>query len=63
MLALRRFRIPQIASFSLLRTMAHVAADIKIPALNKTISVPTGLFINNEFVPSVDSKETIQSVQ
>ncbi|KAK1236743.1 hypothetical protein PQX77_000099 [Marasmius sp. AFHP31] len=34
-------------------------ADIKIPALNKTISVPTGLFINNEFVSSVDSKETI----
>ncbi|KAJ8086514.1 hypothetical protein PM082_005337 [Marasmius tenuissimus] len=34
-------------------------ADIKIPTLNKTISVPTGLFINNEFVSSVDSKETI----
>ncbi|KAF8897449.1 NAD-aldehyde dehydrogenase [Infundibulicybe gibba] len=35
---------------------------VKIPALNKQISVPTGLFINNEFVPSVDSKELIHAV-
>uniref|UniRef100_A0A0W0FCY1 Putative NAD-aldehyde dehydrogenase n=1 Tax=Moniliophthora roreri TaxID=221103 RepID=A0A0W0FCY1_MONRR len=34
-------------------------ATVTIPALNKQISVPTGLFIDNEFVPSVDSKETI----
>ncbi|KAF9263495.1 NAD-aldehyde dehydrogenase [Marasmius fiardii PR-910] len=32
---------------------------VKFPSLNKEISVPTGLFINNEFVPSVDSKDTI----
>ncbi|KAJ7273767.1 NAD-aldehyde dehydrogenase [Mycena rebaudengoi] len=34
-----------------------------IPSLNgKTIKVPTGLFINNEFVPSVDSQEMITAV-
>ncbi|KIK65357.1 hypothetical protein GYMLUDRAFT_38805 [Collybiopsis luxurians FD-317 M1] len=33
---------------------------IPIPALNKEITVPTGLFINNEFVPSIDSQERIQ---
>ena len=31
-----------------------------IPDTGRQISVPTGLFINNEFVPSVDSTETIQ---
>jgi len=35
---------------------------VNIPALKKTITVPTGLFINNEFVPSVDSKELINAV-
>ncbi|KIK06785.1 hypothetical protein K443DRAFT_674072 [Laccaria amethystina LaAM-08-1] len=29
---------------------------------NKSISVPTGLFINNEFVPSVDSIERINAI-
>lgn len=29
---------------------------------NKTINVPTGLFINNEFVPSVDSTERINAI-
>jgi aldehyde dehydrogenase (NAD+) len=29
---------------------------------HKTINVPTGLFINNEFVPSIDSQELIQFV-
>jgi len=33
---------------------------VKIPALHKEISVPTGLFINNEFVSSVDSCETLE---
>ncbi|KAJ3785081.1 aldehyde dehydrogenase domain-containing protein [Lentinula aff. detonsa] len=33
---------------------------IPVPTLNKEISVSTGLFINNEFVPSVDSAEVIQ---
>ncbi|KZT13160.1 NAD-aldehyde dehydrogenase [Laetiporus sulphureus 93-53] len=28
----------------------------------KKLTVPTGLFINNEFVPSVDSKETIECI-
>lgn len=42
-------------------TMAH-PVSIDIPSLNKRISVPTGLFINNEFVPSADSKELIQYV-
>ncbi|KAF8076295.1 aldehyde dehydrogenase domain-containing protein [Lyophyllum atratum] len=35
---------------------------INISAINKQITVPTGLFINNEFVPSVDSKELIHAV-
>ncbi|KAJ3764170.1 NAD-aldehyde dehydrogenase [Lentinula raphanica] len=39
--------------------MAHTV-KIPVPALNKEISVSTGLFINNEFVPSVDSSEVIQ---
>lgn len=39
-----------------------LTATISIPRLNKDITVSTGLFINNEFVPSVDSQELIQSV-
>ncbi len=42
-----------------IHTMAQ-AVSVKIPALNKEIKVPTGLFINNEFVASVDSKDLIQ---
>lgn len=38
--------------------MANIAT-LTLPSSNKQIKVPTGLFINNEFVPSVDSKETI----
>jgi aldehyde dehydrogenase (NAD+) len=38
--------------------MAHTAA-LTISALNKQITVHTGLFINNEFVPSVDSSQKI----
>ncbi|KII94734.1 hypothetical protein PLICRDRAFT_33547 [Plicaturopsis crispa FD-325 SS-3] len=33
--------------------------QVTIPSTKKTISVNTGLFINNEFVPSIDSKNTI----
>ncbi|KAF9055193.1 aldehyde dehydrogenase [Hymenopellis radicata] len=36
--------------------------SVKIPALNKEIKVSTGLFINNEFVASVDSKDVIEVV-
>ncbi|KAG5644070.1 hypothetical protein DXG03_009160 [Asterophora parasitica] len=35
---------------------------VNLSAINKQIVVPTGLFINNEFVPSVDSKELIHAV-
>lgn len=35
---------------------------LTIPATGRKIAVPTGLFINNEFVSSVDSTETIQCV-
>ncbi|KAJ8698209.1 hypothetical protein PTI98_004947 [Pleurotus ostreatus] len=35
---------------------------VKIPLSGKEITVPTGLFINNEFVPSVDSNEFIKPV-
>ena len=41
--------------------MAAVA-EITVPVTGKKIRVPTGLFINNQFVPSVDSKETIEYV-
>ncbi|OBZ71778.1 Aldehyde dehydrogenase [Grifola frondosa] len=35
---------------------------VTIPATGKKITIPTGLFINNEFVPSVDSKELIKCI-
>lgn len=35
---------------------------LSVPASGRKITVHTGLFINNEFVPSVDSKETIEYV-
>ncbi|KAI9001137.1 NAD-aldehyde dehydrogenase [Trametes punicea] len=38
------------------------ANDITIAATGREVTVPTGLFINNRFVPSVDSKETIQCI-
>ncbi|KAI0939081.1 hypothetical protein AcW1_004214, partial [Taiwanofungus camphoratus] len=36
--------------------------EITVAATGRKIRVPTGLFINNEFVPSVDSKETIECI-
>ncbi|CAK5275584.1 unnamed protein product [Mycena citricolor] len=44
---------------NLARTMAQIAT---VRVGSKEIKVPTGLFINNEFVPSVDSNERIESV-
>ncbi|KAF8974222.1 aldehyde dehydrogenase domain-containing protein [Flammula alnicola] len=38
-----------------------LTATIHVPKLNKTLTIPTGLFINNEFVPSVDSQELIHA--
>jgi len=35
--------------------MASLSARIFIRATNRELEVPTGLFINNQFVPSVDS--------
>ena len=43
------------------KAMAQIA-KIQIPATGRTIELPTGLFINNEFVPSVDSQETLRCV-
>lgn len=43
-------------------TMAQIAT-VNIQLTNKTIRVPTGLFINNEFVPSVDSTDLLQFVK
>ena len=40
------------------KSMAQIA-KINIPATGRTIELPTGLFINNEFVPSVDSQDTL----
>ncbi|SJL01942.1 related to aldehyde dehydrogenase [Armillaria ostoyae] len=36
--------------------------SVNIPGSDKRLSVPTGLFIDNEFVPSSDSKEVIHAV-
>jgi len=36
--------------------------DVQIPNLDEKITIPTGLFIDNEFVPSVDSSERITYV-
>jgi aldehyde dehydrogenase (NAD+) len=35
--------------------MASLSARIVIRAANRELEIPTGLFINNEFVPSADS--------
>lgn len=41
--------------------MTSLSARIFIRATNRELEIPTGLFINNEFVPSVDSaNEPIQ---
>ncbi|KZT74575.1 aldehyde dehydrogenase [Daedalea quercina L-15889] len=36
--------------------------EIAVPKTGRKITVPTGLFINNQFVPSVDSTETIECI-
>ncbi|KAH9912714.1 NAD-aldehyde dehydrogenase [Fomitopsis serialis] len=46
----------------LLATMSAQTVEIAVPKTGRKIQVPTGLFINNEFVPSVDSKESIECV-
>jgi aldehyde dehydrogenase (NAD+) len=40
--------------------MANVV-ELPIPKSNSKIPVQTGLFINNEFVPSVDNLDPIRS--
>jgi len=47
------------ATFRLSRLAMAQIVTVKVPNLSE-IKVPTGLFINNEFVPSVDSQELIQ---
>ncbi|KAK0242721.1 aldehyde dehydrogenase domain-containing protein [Armillaria nabsnona] len=44
-----------------IHSMAQTVS-VNIPGSDKRLSVPTGLFINNEFVPSSDSKELIHAV-
>ncbi|KAF9534827.1 aldehyde dehydrogenase domain-containing protein [Crepidotus variabilis] len=39
-----------------------LSTTIQVPRLNKSITIPTGLFINNEFVASIDSKEVIEAI-
>jgi len=41
--------------------MAHIV-KIVIPATQREVEIPTGLFINNEFVASADSNELIHAV-
>lgn len=48
-------------TLSLTSTM-HNLATISIPRSDKQLTVPTGLFIDNEFVDSADSSELIQQV-
>nr|GAT54025.1 NAD-aldehyde dehydrogenase [Mycena chlorophos] len=43
------------------RTMAQIAT-LRGTKASSEIKVPTGLFINNEFVPSVDSQELLHAV-
>jgi hypothetical protein len=45
---------------SILPTMANIV-EISVPKSNSKIPVQTGLFINNEFVPSVDKLDPIRS--
>ncbi len=45
--------------FSLSRAVMSKIVSIPVPGSNKTISVNTGLFINNEFVPSSNGQENI----
>ena len=42
--------------------MSTPIVQVSVPKSDKKINVPTGLFINNEFVPSVDSQEKIKCV-
>lgn len=57
--ALLHPRVYYLSSIS--RDMAGAqAVEITVQATGRKIKIPTGLFINNEFVPSVDSKETIK---
>ncbi|KAH7916194.1 aldehyde dehydrogenase domain-containing protein [Hygrophoropsis aurantiaca] len=39
-----------------------LSARITIPATKRVVEIPTGLFINNEFVPSADSSEVIDAI-
>ena len=39
-----------------------LTVKIVVPTTQREIEVPTGLFINNEFVPSADSNELIRCV-
>ncbi|KAF8558884.1 aldehyde dehydrogenase [Imleria badia] len=39
-----------------------LSVKIVIPATGRNIELPTGLFINNEFVPSADSNEVIHAI-
>lgn len=42
--------------------MAAPAVTITVPKTGRQIKLNTGLFINNQFVPSVDGKETIECI-
>ena len=44
-------------------SMSAGVVELTVPATGKKITVQTGLFINNKFVPSVDSQEKIECVQ
>ncbi|KAI0921942.1 hypothetical protein AcV7_007937 [Taiwanofungus camphoratus] len=59
-----RLSFPLRARLSSHRHLASMAqpTEITVAATGRKIRVPTGLFINNEFVPSVDSKETIECI-
>lgn len=59
--SLRSSAQSKLGTSILLHRMAHTATFNSTKS-NRTFQVPTGLFINNEFVPSVDSQDRIEAV-
>ena|SRR5271154_704283 len=69
---------PRAMAFNLMKALKVIRVSLQPPSLpscramshsitittpyNKQIRIPTGLFIDNEFVPSVDSQEVIKHV-
>lgn len=55
-----RPRLPLTTQTRTISSMTNISTTIKLPS-GKSLTVPTGLFINNQFVPAVDGS-TIESI-